>query len=459
LLVRAPRAVVGGLEQAVDVGVANGKIVCVRPLGEVSSAVQVKKLTDAVVLLPGFVDSHVHINEPGHPDWEGFDTATRAAAAAGITTLVDMPLDSSPVTTTVGALEAKRHAAGRQCRVDVGLWAGVVPSNLGELSELYAAGALGFKCFLTDSGNPEFPPLTTTELLTAMAEVAGLDALLLVHAESQAELARYETPSGRSYQGFLDSRPNVVEDRAIAEVIAAARRTGARTHIVHLSSATSLPLVSAARADGIPITAETCPHYLTLSAEFVPDGATEFAACPPIRTRANGEALWQALRDGLLDMVVSDHSPCAVELKHSSSGSSSGSGDFGVAWGGISSLQLGPAVVWTSARERGFTLADLVNWMSERPAACAGLPNKGRLAVGADADFVVFDPEAQFMVDPALLQHRQPLTPYTGRRLTGTAHETWLRGKLIATGDGMIGKANGELLSRPAVELRNGKPQ
>ncbi|MGX7679168.1 allantoinase AllB [Jatrophihabitans sp. DSM 45814] len=426
LLVRAPRAIVDGAEQAVDVGIADGRIACVQPWGTVSAAGLCHELDEDVVLLPGFVDSHVHINDPGHSDWESFASATMAAAAAGLTTLVDMPLDSVPVTTTPAALRAKRLAATGQCRVDVGFWAGAVPENLGSLDRLHNAGVLGFKAFLTDSGTADFAPLSNDQLTSAMSEIAGLGSRILVHAESDEELSCYQRPSGRSYQSFLDSRPNPVEDRAVSTVIEAARQTGARAHIVHLSSASALPLLAVARREGdVLVTAETCPHYLSLSAAEVPDGATEFAACPPIRDNDNQELLWQALANGLIDTVVSDHSPCSVELKHL------GTGDFGLAWAGISSLQLGPSRVWTSASARGFALTDLVRWMSSGPASCAGLQNKGSLAVGGDADFVVFDPDAEFVVDAARLHHRQAITPYAGQKLRGRARATWLRGRCV----------------------------
>jgi allantoinase len=369
------------------------------------------------------VDSHVHVNEPGHAEWEGFASATRAAAAGGITTLVDMPLDSVPTTVDTTALNLKRAAAAGRCHVDVGFWGGAVPGNLGELAALRGSGVLGFKCFLADSGSPDFPPLSPAGLTEAMRVLYELDAVLLVHAESEAELAVAPAATGRSYAGFLASRPPQSENTAVAAVLEAAQVTGARVHIVHLSSGGALPLIAAARRDGVRVTAETCPHYLTLAAERIPDGATEFACCPPIRDSANQDLLWEGLATGTLDLVVSDHSPCAIELKHRDTG------DFGAAWGGISSLQLGLPVVWTEARRRGFGLTDLVRWMSEHPALLAGLPAKGRIAAGHDADLCVFAPDERFVVRAEALHHKQPITPYAGRTLHGVVRRTWLRGQ------------------------------
>ena len=320
LLIRARRVVTDFGETSGSVACLDGRIVRVGGYDDPVIAAETVELGGDIALLPGLVDSHVHINEPGHTDWEGFASATRAAAAGGITTLVDMPLDSVPVTTDLAALETKRAAAAGQCRVDVGFWGGVVPGNPNRLPALHSGGVLGFKCFLADSGSPEFPPLSPAELTESMSVLAELDAVLLVHAESEAELSSTPPADGRSYAAFLASRPPRVETTAVAAVIAAARATGARAHIVHLSSADALPLIAEAQRDGVRITAETCPHYLTLAAERIPDGATPYACCPPIRDTANQEALWAALAAGTLDLVVSDHSPCPVELKRLDTG-------------------------------------------------------------------------------------------------------------------------------------------
>jgi allantoinase len=370
-----------------------------------------------LALLPGLVDTHVHVNEPGRTEWEGFATATRAAAAGGVTTIIDMPLNSLPPTVDAAALALKRAAASGQSYVDVGFWGGAIPTNAGELAELHEAGVFGFKAFLVDSGVPEFPPLTRDQLATAQAAV---DALFVIHAEDADGLR--PAAASRHYADFVASRPPVAEERAVATAIAVARQTGRRTHILHLSAASALPLVSAAQADGLPVTAETCPHYLTLTAGSVPDGATQFKCCPPIRDGANQDALWRGLGDGTIGCVVSDHSPCTPELKRLDSG------DFAAAWGGISSLQLGLPLVWTAAAARGFTLADVVTWMARRPADLVGLVHKGRIEIGADADLVAFDPDAPLVVDPARLRHRHPVTPYAGQTIRGVVRRTWLRG-------------------------------
>jgi allantoinase len=387
-----------------------------------------------VALLPGLVDTHVHVNEPGRTEWEGFATATRAAAAGGVTTLIDMPLNSIPPTVDVAALELKRSAAQGQCHVDVGFWGGAVPGNQGALRALHDAGVFGFKCFLIDSGVPEFPPLDRAGLDEALAAV---DALFVVHAEDPS-LVR-PAPSSSRYADFVASRPPWAEQTAVAEALGAARVAQARVHILHLSAADVLPLLTQARADGIRVTAETCPHYITLSAEEVPDGATQFKCCPPIRDASNQDALWAGLADGTIHCVVSDHSPCTPDLKRADTG------DFAAAWGGIASLQLGLSAVWTAARARGFSLADVVTWMSRRPADLVGLVHKGRIEVGADADMVAFDPDATWVVDPFELQHRNPVTPYAGRTLTGVVRTTWLRGEQV---DGVTPR--GALLERGA---------
>jgi allantoinase len=422
LVIRANKAVIDGEIRPVAVAVADGVIRAVGPIdGEYPTTEQVL-LPEATVLLPGFVDTHVHINEPG-TDWEGFATATAAAAAGGITTLVDMPLDSAPVTTTVDALREKQQSAEGNCEVDVAFWGGVVPDNLGELADLAAAGVRGFKCFLSDSGNPNFPRLDADDFRRAVALIASLDAVLLVHAESHHVIEHSPRPCGRDYASFLSSRPDASEEDAVALVIDAATETGARVHVVHVSSARVLPMLAYAKRAGVRITAETCPHYLIFTADDIPDGATQFAACPPIRDLDNRELLWQGLANGALDMIVSDHSPCAPSMK--------ADGDFGSVFGGISSLEVGPRVVWTHAAERGFGLSDLCRWMSERPAALAGLDDRGRIAVGQRADLCVFDPEGEQTVHAGALRHRHAVTPYDGVVLRGSVVQTWLAGRRI----------------------------
>jgi allantoinase len=424
LVVRSRRAVLPDGTRPAAVAVSGPAIATIGDYGERLEASQDVDLGD-LALLPGLVDTHVHVNEPGRTEWEGFATATRAAAAGGVTTICDMPLNSLPPTVSVAALEEKRAAAAGKCRVDVAFWGGAVPGNAAELGPLHEAGVVGFKCFLIDSGVPEFPPLEAAELRSVLGSLAALDALLIVHAEDGAEI---RPASGRDYGSFLASRPPVSERRAIEKVISAAAATGARAHIVHLSAAECVAMIAGAKAAGIRLTAETCPHYLYFAAEQVPDGATEFKCCPPVRDAINREALWRGLEAGVIDCVVSDHSPCPPELK------APDTGDFGQAWGGIASLQLGLSAVWTVARRRGRALDDVARWMAAAPAALAGLPAKGRLAPGCDADLVAFDPDEAYTVDPARLQHRHQVTPYAGRTLTGRVRQTWLRGTPLLEG-------------------------
>jgi allantoinase len=426
LVIRAERVVSGGRIGGRTIMVADGQIAAVEPLGYGATGRVVLTFGADVVLLPGLVDSHVHICEPGNAGWEGFATATRAAAAGGITTLVDMPLDSVPTTVNVTALQAKRDAALGQCHVDVGFWGGVIPSNRADLAPLREAGVLGFKCFLADSGSNDFPPVTAAQMAAALGVLRELGAPLLVHAEdaeATAALGRAEE-TGPRYADYLASRPRGLENLAVARVIEAARQTGGHAHVVHLSSSDALPMIASARRDGVPVTAESCPHYLALTAEEIADGQTAYKCSPPIREAENRDLLWEGLRSGVLDMVVSDHSPSTPEMKQPG-------GDFGPAWGGISSLQLGLPVVWTQARERGFSLVDVARWMAEQPARLAGLARKGRIAAGFDADFCVFAPDGGFFVDPDLLHHRHTLTPYTGQRLTGQVRAAILRGEFI----------------------------
>ncbi len=453
LIIRASRVTTGGAETACSIGITDGRIAAVWPLdkragpaagrwADPAGPTEVLEIGADVVVLPGLVDSHVHVCEPGNTEWEGFATATSAAAAGGITTLVDMPLDSVPATVSTAALELKRQAARGQCRVDVGFWGGVIPGNLGQLAPLQEAGVLGFKCFLSDSGADDFPPVDSRQLTAALRVLRGLDAPLLVHAESaEAGAGAIGEGGGRSYAGYLATRPRGIENLAIAQVIEAARATGGRAHVVHLSSSDALPMIASARRDGVRLTAESCPHYLTLTAEEIADGATAAKCSPPVREAANRELLWGGLRDRVLDLVVSDHSPCTAAMKEPAGG------DFGAAWGGISSLQLSLPLVWTQARRRGFSLADIAGWMAEQPARLAGLAGKGRIAPGYDADFCLFAPEESFVVDPGLLRHRHPVTPYAGRTLTGVVRGAMLRGAMIDAS-----RPQGRLLSRSTVQ-------
>lgn len=413
LILRSHRTLTPDGERPADVGIRDGVIAAVAGFQALHG--------DDVIdlgecgLLPGLVDTHVHVNEPGRTQWEGFDSATRAAAAGGVTTIVDMPLNSVPPTVDVQALHVKRAAAVEQCFVDVGFWGGAVPGNAKQLPALHSQGVFGFKAFLIDSGVPEFPPLDPAGLEEALGAV---DALFVLHAEDPSLVT---AAHGEHFADFVASRPPQAERRAVAAAIEAARRTGARVHILHLAAADALPLIAAARREGVRVTAETCPHYLTLDASQVPDGATQYKCCPPIRDKSHQDALWQALADGVIDCVVSDHSPCPPELK---------AGDFGTAWGGIASVQLGLPLVWTAAARRGHGLADVVRWMAGNTADLVGLPRKGRIAEGADADLVAFDPDAEFTVDATRLLHRHHVSPYDGLPLRGVVRDTWLRGRL-----------------------------
>ncbi|ADP83871.1 allantoinase AllB [Pseudofrankia inefficax] len=425
---------------AAAVHVAGGRITAVTGPDEIPPGAHVTDLGD-LALLPGAVDTHVHVNEPGRTHWEGFATATRAAAAGGVTTIIDMPLNSIPPTTSVDALATKRAAASGQVFVDVGFWGGIIgadANNLRDLAELHDAGVFGFKAFLAPSGVEEFPHVSLDALAAAARVTARLGALTVVHAESPTVLDTAPPAAGRSFASWLRSRPPAAETEAIASLAALSAATGARLHVLHLAAAEALDDVLAARDEGLALTVETCPHYLSFIAEEVPDGATEFKCAPPIREAANLERLWDGLAEGLLVGVVSDHSPASPDVK------SVDTGDFGTAWGGIASVQLGPRAVWTGARRRGHGLAELARWVATGPADHAGLGHKGRIAVGADADLVVFDPESSAVVDAATLAHRHPLTPYAGRTLDGVVHATYLRGQRI---DGPR-PARGQLLAR-----------
>jgi allantoinase len=395
------------------------------------------------VVMPGLVDTHVHVNEPGRTEWEGFETASRAAAAGGVTTLFDMPLNSVPPTTSAEALAAKATSAKGRIFVDVGFWGGVVPGNHRELAGMAELGAPGFKCFLVPSGVAEFGHVDRRDLAAALPEVARLGAVLLVHAEDPRWIAPPPPGVDRRYSAYLATRPSRAEDEAVALLVRLCRETGARIHVVHLSSADALAGIARARAEGLPLSAETCPHYLFFAAEEVPAGATEFKCAPPIRDRANRERLWEGLESGTIDMVVSDHSPSPPELKARETG------DFLSAWGGISSLQLRLPAVWTAARARGVSFERLSDWLSGTPARLAGIAGrKGRLTPGADADFVVWNPEETFEVRPETLHHRHKLTPYAGRTLDGVVEAVFLAGEKISERGRVSGPARGKILLR-----------
>jgi len=449
LVIRGPRIVLADSIAPAAIHIVEERIAAIRSYESVPAGCELIEADDNSLVMAGLVDTHVHINEPGRTEWEGFATATRAAAAGGITTLVDMPLNSIPPTTTVAGLQEKLTAARGQCFVDVGFWGGVVPGNLSELRALSRAGVVGFKCFLIHSGVDEFPNVTENDLREALPELARLGALLIVHAEVPGPICRAGIPTGTpaaqprptEYATFLASRPRAAEDEAVALMIKLSREFGVRVHIVHHSSADSLAMLKDAKAAGIRITAETCPHYLTFAAEEISEGATEFKCCPPIRERENREQLWSALQSGTIDLVVSDHSPCPPEMKLRESG------DFLQAWGGISSLQLRLPVIWTEGRRRGFTIADVARWLCSAPAKLVRLEHrKGLIQVGCDADIIIWNQAKQFRVEGEQLHHRHKLTPYQGRVLNGVVEKTFLRGRKIYDSGEFIGEPRGLFL-------------
>jgi allantoinase len=423
LIIRGRTVVSADAIGPASIHIRDEKIVAVREFDEVVDNCEIVEAGDDSVVMPGLVDTHVHINSPGRTEWEGFPSATRAAAAGGVTTVIDMPLNSIPATTTLTALQTKLEDARDNCFVDVGFWGGVVPGNTAELAPMFAAGVVGFKCFLVPSGVDEFQHVTEEDLREAMPELSRLGAMLIVHAELPGPM---RTTDKTDYEGFLGSRPHEAEDEAIALMIRLSREFGTRVHIVHLSSADALPLLRAAQDEGVKITAETCPHYLHLAAETIPAGATEFKCCPPIREHENRERLWQGLAAGTIEMIVSDHSPCPASMKLRETG------DFMAAWGGIASLQLRLPVVWTEARRRGFSLREMANWLCANPARQVALEaRKGALAAGGDADVVIWNPDREFVVNAARLEHRHKITPYESETLTGVVEKTFLRGRKI----------------------------
>ena len=444
--IRSKRVVTPEGVRAAIVHLRNGSIEAISGYNDLPSGKHIYDAGESVVM-PGLVDTHVHINEPGRTGWEGFETATRAAAAGGVTTLIDMPLNCIPATITAAALETKRHAARKKCWVNVGFWGGVVPGNAGELRAMHRAGAFGFKCFLVPSGVPEFKHVNEDDLRAALPELATLDAPLLVHAELPGPIEEANKKLAKSdpakYKSWLMSRLPGAETKAVEMMIRLAREFKARVHIVHLSSELSLPLIRRAKKDGVRITAETCPHYLFFASSSIRSGRTEYKCAPPIRDLRNNKALWNALGRGAIDFVVSDHSPSPPAMKCLETG------DFFKAWGGIASLQLGLPVMWTKLSRQNDSLKHLVRWMCTGPARLAGLEKfKGSIAPGFDADMVVWNPEKRFIVRPKMLQHRHKLTPYVNVPLRGTVEATFLRGEMIYDRGRFLGAPRGTLLRR-----------
>jgi len=450
LIVRGNRVVLPEGERPAAIHIRAGIITAISAPADISAGSAVHEAGDSV-LMPGLVDTHVHINEPGRTEWEGFSTATRAAAAGGVTTLIEMPLNSIPATTTAASLREKLAAAAGKLSVDVGFCGGVVPGNVLELRPLWEAGVFGFKCFLVPSGVEEFAHVAETDLGATLPELAGLGAPLLVHAElpgpiAQAENNLSKAVDPRSYATWLASRPRAAENEAIALLLRLCREFRVRTHIVHLSSSDALPQLREAKSDALPISVETCPHYLTFAVEEIAAGATEFKCAPPIRERENREQLWAALADGTIDFIATDHSPCPPAMKLSAEG------DFLRAWGGIASLQLSLPAVWTQAASRGYAVEHIAGWLCSGPARLAGLEKrKGKIAVGCDADFVIWNPAAKFTVGPAQLHHRHKITPYAGRQLAGVVETTFLRGRKIYDRGEFCPSPIGRVLNRGAV--------
>jgi allantoinase len=449
LVIRGRRVVLSDTVAPASIHINGGRIGFISSFEDIPTDCEIVEAAEHSVIMPGLVDSHVHVNEPGRTEWEGFATATRAAAAGGVTTIVDMPLNCIPATTCLEGLHVKIEAAREQLLVDCAFWGGIVPGNRSELRKLWQAGVVGFKCFLVHSGVDEFPNVTESDLRVAMPELARLGALLIVHAEvpgpiegACCQISDENGEAARTYETFLRSRPRAAENEAVELMIRLSGETGCRIHVVHHSSADALPRLRAAKASGIPITVETCPHYLHFAAEDIADGATEFKCCPPVRERENREQLWEALLDGTIDLVVSDHSPCPPEMKLPEEG------DFMKAWGGISSLQLRLPVMWTEARARGFTLSQLAEWLCSAPARQVGLAQrKGSISVGNHADIVIWDPEREFRVEPGMIHHRHKLTPYAGEVLRGVVEKTFLRGQIVYDA-GDFGESRGQPLFR-----------
>lgn len=397
------------------------------------------------VVMPGIIDSHVHINEPGRTAWEGFETITKAAIAGGITTLVDMPLNASPVTTSAEAFHEKIKAAQGKLHCNCGFWGGIVPGNLDKIEELIDAGVLGIKAFLTHSGIDDFPNVSISDLKTGMETIAKYNIPLLAHSELDEPhpgiLLFDNNPT--NYIAYLNSRPKIWEDKAVELMIGLCEKFNCPVHIVHLSSANSIEQIKIAKAKGLPLTVETCPQYLYFCAEEIPDANTLFKCAPPIRERENNEKLWKALKDGTIDFVVTDHSPATPELKKTESG------NLKEAWGGIASIQFSLPVVWTAAKKRGFNLNEIATLMSSNIARFISFGHsKGHIKKGYDADIVVWDPEQKFIVKKEDIHYRHKISPYIGEKLYGVVKQTYVGGKKVFENGNFISLPQGEILLR-----------
>ncbi|MFN8143250.1 MAG: allantoinase AllB [Bacteroidia bacterium] len=444
LAIHSKRVLIHGELKDATLYIHEGKIIdIVDGKGDVKSAKVFEEAKDSVVM-PGLIDCHVHINEPGRTEWEGFETATSAAAAGGITTLVDMPLNSTPVTTSVKNLNEKLEAAKGKLFVDCGFYGGIVSGDTSELEPLINAGVLGFKAFLTHSGIDDFPNASVKDLEKAAPILKKHNVPLLAHAEldSKHKGQKAFEEDSYSYKAFLNSRPRSWEDEAIKALITLCEKTGVHVHIVHLSSSDSLPQIRAARSKGIPLTVETCPHYLFFDAESIPDGDTRFKCTPPIREKENNALLWAALKDKTLDFIVTDHSPAPPDIKELESG------NLRDAWGGISSLQFSLAIVWTLALRDKTDVAEISRLMSTNVADFLGLKNKGRLEIGADADIVIWSPEKKLKVSRSNIRFRHPITPYEGQMLSGLVEQTFVRGIKVYDKGSLVSSPTGNVILR-----------
>jgi allantoinase len=432
-----PQGIIDGI-----ILISNGKISDIISSKNDSCDFPIEDANESIVM-PGIIDPHVHINEPGRTDWEGFDTATKAAAAGGITTLIEMPLNSSPVTTTKNNFQIKLNSAKNKLHVNCGFWGGIVPGNLNELEELLESGVFGFKAFLTHSGIEDFPNTHAGHLRKALKTLKKYNKPFLVHCELDTvhDDLKFLEQNPKNYSAYLKSRPKSWEDNAIKLMIDLCRETGALVHIVHLSSAKSIEQIQKAKQEGLSLTVETAPHYLFFNAEEIPDGATEYKCAPPIREKENNEKLWNALLDGTIDFIATDHSPAPPSMKEIESG------NFKKAWGGIAGLQFSLPVVWTKMKEKNIPVEKSLKWMCENPVKLCQLnSSKGKIEKGFDADIVVWNPDEKFTVEEKDIQHRHKITPYLNRELFGVVEQTYIGGKKIFNKGSFLNLNEGKIL-------------